>query len=738
MKRILFILLTLYMSGLNPGQGISFWQNYTDMKDIKKIDVSDESIWCATGGGAFRLGIDDDIVIQLTKSEGLSSQVLTSAAIDNFGRVWLGTAEGIINVYDPETQKTSKILDINRTDNSNKAINDIYIEDNIAYVSIQFGLSLIDVNTLSFIETIVKFGSFPSSTSVNSVLVTDRIYAATENGLAVQKEGASNLLNPDSWQIYLKGTQIAANNIFNIVSYNNELIISTDAGLFKLNGEWERFLPDFSANIIKVSIHRDVLYILMKNALVSYDGNETKTLAENYDLNFTDFKFTREDQFYISSNKGLLSSSNLDKLFLPNNPGSNSFQNISIDNSGHVWAATGKDLFGSGFFRFDGEEWEIYNTSTLNTLLSNSFHNVYAAPDNNVFILNWGRGFVEYSDNTFTNYYTDNTDLVGIPADPSFLVIADAGYDSKNNLWLLNHFAANRKVLSVRTLNNIWHHYEFGGNISPQSVETSALEIDENDTKWFIVNSGVRGLYYFNENNTHESLTDDTWGRLSSTEYFSGQLLTSLAVDKRGELWVGTSLGVTIITNTSAPLSGRISVFGLRQQTINCIAVDPLNRKWVGTRQGVFVMSADGSFLLEQYDSKNSPLPSDDIKSIAVDERRGTVYIGTDFGMTSLTTDAVKPNENYDDIFIYPNPFVLQNNSSLKLTIDGLVQNSSIKILTVSGKLVNEFATSGGRITSWDGRDSKGNLVASGVYIIVAYDNDVNKVAATKVAVLRK
>ena len=72
------------------------------------------------------------------------------------------------------------------------------------------------------------------------------------------------------------------------------------------------------------------------------------------------------------------------------------------------------------------------------------------------------------------------------------------------------------------------------------------------------------------------------------------------------------------------------------------------------------------------------------------------------------------------------------------MTIDGLIADTDIKILTISGKLVREFSSPGGRVAFWDGRNDGGSLVNSGIYIIVAYDKEGNSVASGKIAIIRK
>ncbi|MFC2085484.1 two-component regulator propeller domain-containing protein, partial [Bacteroidota bacterium] len=396
-------------------------------------------------------------------------------------------------------------------------------------------------------------------------------------------------------------------------------------------------------------------------------------------------------------------------------------------------------VFGVGFYKFNGTTWTNYNIETHPELPSNFFHNVSAAPDNVIYLSTWGKGFTRLKNNQFETFDAYNTDLIGIPDATNFLVIYDVKEDSKQNAWIMNFWAANSKTISVLTADSSWYHYEFGSPLFPQTVQTGPMVIDQFDTKWFVVSTGSRGLYYFNENGTFNNTEDDTWGVLKASSGLNSDIIYALAVDKRGELWVGTSLGVNIITDPSRPNDRKYSVFGLRQQTINCISVDPLNRKWVGTRQGVFVMTPDGSSLLDQYDSRNSPLPTDDIKCIAIDEITGMVYIGTDFGLSTLTTESMKANDTYDELFVYPNPYIINNSSnSATLSIDGLIENSQIKVITISGKLINEFEAPGGRIAFWDGRDQDGKLVPSGIYIVIAYDQEVNNISSTKVAVIRQ
>ena len=51
---------------------------------------------------------------------------------------------------------------------------------------------------------------------------------------------------------------------------------------------------------------------------------------------------------------------------------------------------------------------------------------------------------------------------------------------------------------------------------------------------------------------------------------------------------------------------------------------------------------------------------------------------------------------------------------------------------------MKEFSSPGGRVAFWDGTDSNGKLVSSGVYLVIAFDQNGNNVVAGKIAVIHQ
>ncbi len=743
MKSSYLILFVSLLSIQIQSQRLTNWQNYTDMKQITSIHALKEGIWAASNGGAFYYDAANLKYLKLLKTDGLFSTPLNAIGIDNDGKVWLGGTDGSLNVYSVSSSSVRNILDIYNSDRVNRQINEIKVWGDTVLVSSQFGLSLINSKTLEFIDTYFKFGNLPSNIRVVSTFKDNLIYVCTEFGIAVQKSGAINLSAPESWNIYNTSNGLPSNVVRKVVLFENSIIAATDKGLSKFNGtSWQSYLPSFNnVNVLDIIVKNDSLIISHGGSVsVYYQGNLNTIFSSTIAINKLSIS---KLGLFATSPKGIIkieSGSTITALY-PNGPEANQFPSISVDNNGVLWSASGKDNRGVGFYNYNGKEWTTFNTSNA-PLPYNDYHLTYCASDNTAYIGSWGFGFARIRNNKLDIFQHTNMPLQGIQENLAFIVTTGFANDSKGNLWILTYAAADRKPLAMLTKDSTWYTFSIPAEANQYVRLHFNLAIDRYDTKWFCSqDAGKTGLLYFNENKTPDNPNDDYSGFLTKNNGLNDNTVNCIVTDQRGDLWIGTSLGVNIITNPNSVLSNNpsikmTSVFSLRQQTINCIAVDPLNQKWIGTNQGLLLVNADGSQLLATYNSKNSPLLDDVIRSLAIDQNKGRVYVGTDAGLISFETPFVKPLESFSELLVFPNPLKLDENFNL-LTIDGLVRDSEIKILNINGKLVNQFPSPGGRVAYWDGRDSNGKLVNSGVYIIVAFDKDGNNVAKSKVAVLR-
>jgi len=742
----LAFLFVLLASVITYTQQFTNWKNYTDMKDVRNVRAFSNGVWAATGGGAFLYSGSSNSFTSLNKAEGLKGIDLTTVTLDRLGNVWFGSTNGTIDIFNPGENSFRVILDIFNSNQTNKSINDLIISGDTIIVSSDFGVSLIDTDNLLFFDTFFKFGDFPTNTKVNSAVKIDLIYICTDEGVAIQKQNAVNLSAPESWNVYRQGNGLPSNKTLKAGKFLSDIIVSTDKGFAKLSDTtFIPFLPQFNNIFISdFVIAGDSLLILAANNVYLFNNNQITELYtapnETFSLSYNSILGTA-----IAGSKGVIHLDALltESLLVPNGPAANQFPSTSVGEDGIFWSASGKDNLGVGFYKFDKTTWENYNRSNTTVLPTNDFYYTYTAPDNTVFLGTWGKGFVTVKDETIKIFNRQNTGMQGIPEVPDFIVITGFGTDSRNNKWVLNYWSSNRKSLSMVTPDSTWYHFTNPAEASISLEGYNDLAIDPFDTKYYhLTNSSNKGLYYFNENKTYEDESDDRSDFITTANGLNGDIST-VVVDRRGDVWIGTNAGVNVLSNTSAipssndPALTLSSVFSLREQSINAIAVDPLNQKWIGTNEGLLLINSDGSRLLATLTASNSALLSDKIQSISIDENAGIIYVGTEEGLTSFETPFIKPQESFDKLFVFPNPFKVKDNSKL-LTIDGLIRDTDIKILTVTGNLVTEFSSPGGRTAQWDGTDDEGKLVSSGIYLVVAFDKDGNSIITGKVAVIRE
>jgi hypothetical protein len=225
----------------------------------------------------------------------------------------------------------------------------------------------------------------------------------------------------------------------------------------------------------------------------------------------------------------------------------------------------------------------------------------------------------------------------------------------------------------------------------------------------------------------------------------SSASVNALVVDQDNALWVGSNAGLQIIADIYKASTPNPKFTAIRkvpfveEQFVRAIAVDGVGNKWIGTDNGIFVVSADGTDSVARFTKDNSPLIDNTVKSIAIDTRRGEAYIGTEKGISRVSTIFKQGESDYSGILVYPNPVVQTLESQPSVFIRGLVSGSQVNIYTSSGRLVASIDGKDlGGIVTWNGRDDNGNLLPSGVYLVSATSLDSPDRGQAKFVLIRK
>ena len=264
--------------------------------------------------------------------------------------------------------------------------------------------------------------------------------------------------------------------------------------------------------------------------------------------------------------------------------------------------------------------------------------------------------------------------------------------------------------------------------------------------------AGPLVIFYDDGNPASSNIVSKTFSSLIDQDgkEFTWNYINCFAEDKNGRVWMGTSGGVVSFIPQNALLSEDFTInhikvprndgtnladYLLDNTDVTCIEVDGSNRKWIGTsKSGVLLVSEDGSEILEQFTVDNSPLLSNCVYSVRCNPTNNKVYIGTDKGLLEYSSEP--PAESYSEIYAFPNP--VRPEYTGDITIRGLMENSLVKIADSEGNVIKSIRSTGG-MTTWDGCNSQGEPVKSGVYFVFASqnENESSSGAVTKILIIR-
>ncbi len=645
-----------------------------------------------------------------------------------------------------------------------KALYHVFFDGPYAYLSCGFGIVKLDTDSGEFI-----FTTF-TDTRVNAITLHNGfLYAATELGLyRAADDPALNLADFSHWQkldaaagfpdtyasngviVYDDRLFVAVNDtLFTFVDDQVQMFFTTpDAYLVFLSAEGEHLMAGFSCLDDNCSA-----------TVFLFDPAGSYTLATSGCVNRVTYA--------VESANGGIWYANLFQGYRFSYPGTDqcnvwSFNSPLTGNSSEIEVAdgvvyvasggvnaSGYYLFrGDGFFTLSEGQWRAYNQFTDQVLKDNDVHldiyRIAVHPDGGKFYAgSYYGGLIEVVNGEITATYTsENSPLPSSSQEPGRERLSGLAFDQDKNLWITSSTAA--QPLTVFTASGEWRSFSL-----PQD-QLSQLVIDANGYKWATVFSANGGVVVFDEGDNPEISADDRYRFINNSNSRLPSLrVNCLALDKEGDVWVGTNEGVVAFQCGNDPFSSNclgtrpiveqdgIPAYLLESEDVRCIAVDGGNRKWFGTSNGVFVQSPEGREELAHFTVDNSPLFDNNITDIAIDGTTGEVFIGTGKGIISYRGEAIDGGIINDPAaYAFPNP--VRPGYEGPIAIKGLAENANVKITDISGNLIYETRSLGGQAV-WDGRDYNGRKASSGVYLVFSTATnifDVPDTLVTKILVM--
>ena len=608
---------------------------------------------------------------------------------------------------------------------------------------------------------------------VDIVFANDSIYALTEDEMYRGSVNNIALADPAQWTLDPRVTQ-ASNPYTNIdFAFDELFVLSKDAGftgdtVYQLTnvGMQVAIIESFAMEINSITSIDDRLVINFSGGGRIYNSNWSLyanlgsfngAIANPYECVYDGSKYWIADY-----SNGLVKYEGQYQNTFIELEGPPKSQMYALDyQNGTIAVASGARSGGApsfnrgGIYTFKNEEWNLIDQNSV-TAWNDTIHDYMGVSinpndENQIGVGTYSKipvSIIDGSGQASATFYPGNSLVEETSIGNSWSLVSDVQYDREGNLWVLNGYAS--EPLKVYTSDGQWYSFNLGS--SAKSKISERLEIDYNGNKWLAIRGA--GLYGFNDNGTVDNPSDDKWVNLNQGEA-TGALpssdVTAIAVDFDNEIWIGTDAGFAVLYNSensfdAAPgdynaqrikleFEGNVE-YVLGATHITDIEVDGGNRKWFGTaNSGIMLLSEDGLTILEQWTKENSPLISNAIIDMEINQETGEMFIITDQGLVSYRTDATYQDPEYSDVQVFPNPARPDFNGVI--TIQGIKYDSDVKITDAAGNLVYQTTSNGGTAT-WDRRTLTGELVRTGVYLIWTAPNQTDGRYVGKVLVVNE
>lgn len=754
----IFLLLLFWNFATSSAQDFtSDWIGHFSYGNVQDIVEGNGRIYGASENAVFIFSTLDGSINTLTTVNGLSGNTISAIHFSEmFDTLLIGYDNGIMDVVVGDGTTVITVIDIfNRPTISpdRKRINHFNEFNGFAYISTGFGISLYDLDKLEFDDTYFIGDNGAQLNITQTAVLNEYIYAtSTEGGLRRALVANSNIIDFNNWTTVLNDSSIgivSLENVLFLVS-GNQILQSPDG----LN--FSAFLQ-FPEAITDLQLNEEVLSIVYPgNALVYNPDGSLVNSFSNIAGFIDDYRASviENDMLFVATAGSGVASIALNNpaqitRLLPNGPLENEIFNLA-SSPGEVYAVFGDynvtynpfPLKRQGISKFSGQDW--VNILPNELLGARNLTHITINPENadQVYVSSFSDGVLELSEDVPLMLFDENNStLEPVQTTTTDLRINSTAFDNEGNLWIAN----------VRGENTI-HRLSPGGQFTPISfsnVLASPSDVLGSDN--LVV--APDGKIYLGSNDGLLGFDPDTnqVARLFGEDGAANlpiDDIRSLALDQSGVLWIGTRRGLRLLftpssifgedqisTNAIIILQDDIPQELLNDQVITDILVDGSNNKWIATTDsGVFLFSSDGQETLQHFTTTNSPLPSNNVQDIALDDQTGIVYFGTINGLVAFKGDQTAPAQDLENIVVFPNPVRPSFRGAVR--IEGLTTNSNVKITDIVGNLVYEENTIGGSI-SWDTTAFGKHKVASGVYLIIITGPLAQETQIAKLMIIR-
>jgi ligand-binding sensor domain-containing protein len=759
MKNLLLKITLIFSIFSLTAQENQLWKGYFSYNNIKDISQTSDLIYAATENAYFKRNVNTNEVATVSTIEGLSGQNITQIYhSEAFKKTIIGHDDGLIIVVNDRDGSVLNVVDIINKPaipQGKKRINHLMEYQGKIYIATDYGISIYDLNINSFGDSYFIGAGGSDIEILQTTVFNGFIYAVAKNyGILKADITSVNLIDFNQWTNYAPGIWSA------VEKTNAELVAVTANQVYKMTPT-VTFNAALPQNPIDLRYTNGKLIFTSQNYVIALNDNLTEVLRINNTINsdtfFTCATIINDNVYIGTTDKGILNSTISNptnfKSISPKGPDRNRIFGVESYSNG-FWAVYGDvniaynpytlDLYNVSKYDADNS-WKNFMYSDI--FESKSITRVVVNPNNEnlVYFSSHFSGLLKFENDVPKILYNqDNSSIQntflpnGTPL-PYDNRINGSVFDKSGNLWVTNSLTT--RALHVLKTDGQWQGYPLPCAPLPFETNYGKIDIDKNGTKWIPTNNN--GLIAFNEKFNNKCIKIDV-----ETGNLPVKDVRVVAVDNKNKLWIGTATGLRILssvdsflsqdaltTNSIIILEDDVAQELLFEQFITDIAVDGANNKWIGTNDaGVFYISADGQKTFNIFTKENSPLPSNIIIDIDINQVTGEVLIATENGLVSYKGTSTKGLDNLENIVVFPNP--VRPDFTGQVAITGLMNKANVKITDIEGNLVHEAVSEGGTLL-WDTMAFGKYKVSSGVYMVFASSEDGAETKVKKIMVVR-
>ncbi len=593
---------------------IGEWAMHLNYTNTNVVTHENNKVYVGTKSGLFSYNTIDNSLTSFSKLDGLSSLNITALSHSN-GSLLIGYNDGNIDILE-----NNQIINLPYIQLANilgdKKINNIFVDENLAYVSCPFGIVVIDIDRFEVKETYYLsndgtntevFEIYVFDGEINSsadIFLANKIFVATNKGL-FYADKHDNLLNYEVWkndsrisfsnQDIYPTEGIIVNGVLGFDKKTNGgkgLLISTNIDYSKMVVPWlglvEYNFFQLNTNSFSKPSSSDLNLFIVNTGVpgdivdAQYNKNSEKTTIIAND-NYTQKVIVLNEDFQnvLSVNSADINGGDSDFLLV------SGVASDDYNSSKKLFLADEK----SGLIVVENNN---LNLEVLELISPNGPAGInvgsLASNGNSVLFTHGGKtqpwnNLNNYQEVSFfdNNYWSQSNNLVDLGLYDALAVCS--GFND-------NHFFVgtwdNGLLEFVRdSLVNHYNEENTSGALEPipntNILRIGGVDVDNDDALWLTNSESNRPLVKFQDNNW----TSFTVPNLS-TSTMSGELLCT----SNNQKWIQIREGGIVVAREG---KGAIEAEklntgnGLASNTVNCFVEDGSGSIWVGTSQGLSV-----------------------------------------------------------------------------------------------------------------------------------------------------